>query len=217
MFSSIRRYRLTHGSTEELTRRVDRGFAEEIELQPGFVSYELIDCGDAPWGAIPVEPNTVYVDASYALGDSDGSPGKPWSTLAAAISAAEPGAIVAVAAGTYTADVVITGKPVRLWGRCPTLVTLVGSNPDGAAVSVDAGAAGSEIRGIAVTGAGIGIAITGDVLLDAVRSGDRSVARDAVITHYVGVGFGDTRSLPEIAGVIQGMIRLGVTPPSQDR
>lgn len=45
MFASIRRYRLTHGSTEELTRRVDRGFAEEIQLQPGFMSYELIDCG----------------------------------------------------------------------------------------------------------------------------------------------------------------------------
>jgi hypothetical protein len=46
MFASIRRYRLTQGSVQELTRRVDRGFAEEIELQPGFTSYELIDCGD---------------------------------------------------------------------------------------------------------------------------------------------------------------------------
>jgi hypothetical protein len=31
---------------EELTRRVDEGFAEEIRTQPGFVSYEFIDCGD---------------------------------------------------------------------------------------------------------------------------------------------------------------------------
>src|SRR5437016_381815 len=45
MFASIRRYRLTRGSTRELTRRVDDGFAEEICLQPGFISYELIDCG----------------------------------------------------------------------------------------------------------------------------------------------------------------------------
>jgi hypothetical protein len=46
MFASIRRYRLTQGSTEELTRRVDRGFAEEVQMQPGFMSYEFIDCGD---------------------------------------------------------------------------------------------------------------------------------------------------------------------------
>jgi hypothetical protein len=31
---------------EELARRVDRGFAEEICTRPGFVSYEFIDCGD---------------------------------------------------------------------------------------------------------------------------------------------------------------------------
>jgi hypothetical protein len=46
MFASIRSYRLTRGSIEELTRRVDQGFAEEISKRPGFISYELIDCGD---------------------------------------------------------------------------------------------------------------------------------------------------------------------------
>jgi hypothetical protein len=45
MFASIRRYRLTQGSMEELTRRVDVGFAEELSAQPGFVSYEFIDAG----------------------------------------------------------------------------------------------------------------------------------------------------------------------------
>ena len=43
MFASIRRYRLQRGSMDELTRRVDEGFAEEIGRQPGFVAYELID------------------------------------------------------------------------------------------------------------------------------------------------------------------------------
>jgi hypothetical protein len=46
MFASMRRYRLKHGSMEELTRRVDEGFVEEISTQPGFVSYEFIDCGE---------------------------------------------------------------------------------------------------------------------------------------------------------------------------
>src|SRR5436305_14978940 len=46
MFASIRRYRLQQGAMDELTRRVDEGFAEEISAQPGFVSYEFIDCDD---------------------------------------------------------------------------------------------------------------------------------------------------------------------------
>jgi heme-degrading monooxygenase HmoA len=31
---------------EELTRRVDEDFAEQIGAQPGFLSYEFVDCGD---------------------------------------------------------------------------------------------------------------------------------------------------------------------------
>jgi hypothetical protein len=46
MFASIRRYSLGQGSIEDLTRRVDEGFAEQISGQPGFVSYEFIDCGN---------------------------------------------------------------------------------------------------------------------------------------------------------------------------
>jgi heme-degrading monooxygenase HmoA len=46
MFASIRRYRVGEGSVAELTRRVDDGFAEQISTQPGFVSYEFIDCGN---------------------------------------------------------------------------------------------------------------------------------------------------------------------------
>jgi heme-degrading monooxygenase HmoA len=46
MFASIRRYRMHKGSMDELARRVDEGFAEEICAQRGFVSYEFVDCGD---------------------------------------------------------------------------------------------------------------------------------------------------------------------------
>ena len=45
MFASMRRYRLQPESLAEFTRRVDESFADEIAAQPGFVSYELIDCG----------------------------------------------------------------------------------------------------------------------------------------------------------------------------
>jgi hypothetical protein len=46
MFASIRRYRLTRGSMPELMRRVDEGFADDISAQPGFMSYEFMDCGE---------------------------------------------------------------------------------------------------------------------------------------------------------------------------
>src|SRR5258708_7555975 len=46
MFASVRRYHLVRGSMDELARLIDGSFAEEIAAQPGFASYEFIDCGD---------------------------------------------------------------------------------------------------------------------------------------------------------------------------
>jgi hypothetical protein len=31
---------------DELMHRVDEGFAEDIQREPGFVAYEALDCGD---------------------------------------------------------------------------------------------------------------------------------------------------------------------------
>jgi hypothetical protein len=45
MFASMRRYRLQPGDLAEFTRRVDASFADDIAGRPGFVSYQLIDCG----------------------------------------------------------------------------------------------------------------------------------------------------------------------------
>lgn len=46
MFASIRRYQLRHGDVDDLARRVDTGFADDLSRRPGFVSYEFVDCGD---------------------------------------------------------------------------------------------------------------------------------------------------------------------------
>ena len=46
MFASMRRYRLAPDLQGEFMRRVDESFADQIAAQAGFVSYELIDCGD---------------------------------------------------------------------------------------------------------------------------------------------------------------------------
>jgi hypothetical protein len=67
MFASIRRYRLTRGSMEELTRRVDEGFAEDIGRQPGFVAYEFIDCGDGEIVTLSVFGEAAQAEASRAL------------------------------------------------------------------------------------------------------------------------------------------------------
>lgn len=127
-------------------------------------------CGDAPYAGIPVEATTEHVDQAYGGGASDGSAAAPWTTIQAAVDAAVPGAIVAIAAGAYVEDVVIQGKAVRLWGRCPDLVEIVGSLPMQGAVRVFPGVSGAEVRSLAIRGAGVGVAYSGaaDLWLDQV-------------------------------------------------
>jgi hypothetical protein len=64
MFASIRRYRLERGSMEELTRRVDEGFAEDIGRRPGFVAYEFMDCGDGEIITLSVFRDADQAEAS---------------------------------------------------------------------------------------------------------------------------------------------------------
>ena len=124
--------------------------------------HELADCGNAPWGNIPVDATTQYVDASYPGAISDGTAGKPWKTIAAAVGAAASGALVAVAAGSYHENVVIQGKAARLWGRCPNLVEIVASGGlAGAAIGITGAAtAGTETHQLALTGDAQGVALS---------------------------------------------------------
>jgi antibiotic biosynthesis monooxygenase len=70
MFASIRRYRLTRGSIDDLTRRVDETFAEVISRQPGFVSYEFMDCGDGEITTVSVFETAEEAEASRGLAQS---------------------------------------------------------------------------------------------------------------------------------------------------
>ncbi|MDC0685487.1 right-handed parallel beta-helix repeat-containing protein [Sorangium atrum] len=133
--------------------------------------HEVAPCGDGPWGDIPVEPNTQFVDQAYAGGDSDGTMTKPWTTIQRGIDEAVDGAIVAVTDGSYAEDVEIAGKAVRLRGRCPGLVEIRGLAPSAQAILVDGTAAtGTEIRSLAVTGEGVGLFMAGvrDVTIEQV-------------------------------------------------
>lgn len=142
---------------------------------------ELSDCGAAPWGNIPVEPDNQFVDAAYAGGNSDGSEAAPWLTVSDALSNAADGAIIAIAEGSYAEELLVTDKAVRLWGRCAALVELSGSDAQGATVTIYTGADSTEVRDLALTGDGGGIFLSGstDVVVENVwvhDSGGRGIA-----------------------------------------
>lgn len=45
MFTSIRKYKVKHGSAEELARRVQESFVPIVRQMPGFRGYYLLDGG----------------------------------------------------------------------------------------------------------------------------------------------------------------------------
>ncbi|MBW2528869.1 MAG: right-handed parallel beta-helix repeat-containing protein [Deltaproteobacteria bacterium] len=112
--------------------------------------HPVMDCGSGKWGDIPVDAATIYVDASYGGGTSNGSEAQPFTTIGDAAAAASGGALIAVAAGSYPADVLIE-KPLRLWGVCPERVALVGQGTAVGALEIHTGASGSEVVGLAIT------------------------------------------------------------------
>ena len=67
MFASMRRYRLERGSMAELARRVDEDFAEQLAAQPGFVSYEFINCGLGQFMTMSVFLTLEQAEASREL------------------------------------------------------------------------------------------------------------------------------------------------------
>jgi hypothetical protein len=67
VFASIRRYRLTSGSMDDLIRRVDETFADDISRQGGFVSYEFMDCGDGQVTTVSVFETADEAEASRDL------------------------------------------------------------------------------------------------------------------------------------------------------
>jgi hypothetical protein len=132
-------------------------------------------CASGRWGDIPLEPNTVYVDQTYAGGASDGSETRPWTTVSDAVAVAPSGALIAIARGTYVEDVIVTGKAVRLWGVCPGEVAILstGQQPGicpPAALCLAQQPPGMEVHGLALGGASTAVTVSGaeQVLLDRV-------------------------------------------------
>jgi len=122
--------------------------------------HPVAPCAPGTWGDIPVDGKTQFVAAAYAGGSSDGTKTKPWTRLQDAVDAAAPGAIVAIAAGTYEA-VQIAGSSVRLWGVCPEDVSIEAVSTDLGAIFVQDGADGTEIRDLAISGGAVGLVVSG--------------------------------------------------------
>jgi len=136
----------------------------------------VMPCAPGRWGDIPGDATTQYVDGSYTGGGSTGSADQPRTTIQDAVDAALPGAIIAIAAGSYHEDVVISGKPVRLWGVCPEKVEVAGVGVELAAVQVLVAAQGTEVHGVAITGPKFGLGM----------SGSEHVTADRVWVHDTG-------------------------------
>ena len=119
--------------------------------------HPVATCGSGKWGDIPTAGAVQYVDVAFA-GTSDGSADKPWRTINEAVTAAAPGATVAIAAGSYGEDVVVD-RPLKLGGVCPAEVKLVGKKQ--AALLIAAGGSGAEVHGLALRGEAIGAIVSG--------------------------------------------------------
>jgi hypothetical protein len=117
------------------------------------------------WGSAPIDASTVFVDATYAGNDSDGTQAKPLTSLQQAVDLAPAGGLVAVAAGDYSS--LQAAKPVVVWGACPTEVTIQGGFTSVDPVAVFASAPGVELHAVSLSDSLYGLVVVApDVLAE---------------------------------------------------
>lgn len=137
------------------------------------------DCSDA---GFPPAAATVFVDDSFAVVDAT-----HFRTISAAMTAAAPGATIAIESGLYR-EALAPNRPLNLVGRCPATVRLT---TDGGAAAVTAvGALDLGLDGLTISGALIavraenGARVTGKrlVLEGNRRSGVQAIDGDTRVT-----------------------------------
>jgi hypothetical protein len=67
MHASIREYQGDPADIAEIAHRADESFADKLAQQPGFMAYELIDCGDGRVVTMSVFTNQESANASADL------------------------------------------------------------------------------------------------------------------------------------------------------
>jgi hypothetical protein len=70
MFATIRHYRLSSGSMDDLLHEIDTDFAESIQEMDGFVAYECVDCGDGMLTTISTFRDRSAAEASSEMAAS---------------------------------------------------------------------------------------------------------------------------------------------------
>ena len=185
-----------HPDAQEQCNGVDNdcsGTADDLwECDPG-------NCGEGTWGWLPVDMDTIHVDVEADEG-GDGSVSAPFTSIQDGLdtAAAAGGGMVAVAAGSYLENLMLTDEHdgVLLIGRCADLVEVDGSGgaEDVAAVfsASYTGAGHWEVTGVAVRNAPeIGINLYG---------GDLSLSYVTVDANTkVGIALGSPDSLLSLA------------------
>jgi hypothetical protein len=153
---------------------------------PGELSCrDVAPCDGSRWGAAPIDGGTEFVDQSF-VGVADGSESAPWPTIADAIANAAPGALIAIAQGSYNEDVSLRRR-LRLWGSCTAEVEIVGSSSALGVIDVRNGAVGSEIHDLSIRGGAAGYVASGalDLLLERVYVHD-TAGRAVVVEGALG-------------------------------
>lgn len=93
MYTSIRQYRADPDAVTDIAHRADERFADRLAEMPGFVAYELIDCGDGVAFTL-----TVFADRESAERSTD---------LAAEFIRAELSDIRVERTGAHTGEVLV--------------------------------------------------------------------------------------------------------------
>lgn len=133
---------------------------------PGKVSCARPSEVPCPTAADPASFAAVYAGAQhfvwggYAGAQGDGTPARPWTTIADALAHAADGDLIVVSAGEYAENVRIT-RPVQLVGVCPERTIVSGVAANQAAIVVEAGGSGSRLRALGISGAGAGLQLLG--------------------------------------------------------
>jgi hypothetical protein len=147
---------------------------------------------------LPSGVRALYV-ANGGTGDGS-SPSAPLGSIAAAV--AKAGAmptVVALAKGTFTEEVTLTG-PVTLWGACAAGTTVAAPSPDEVSPTVTVFGDHARLVNLSITGPRIGVQLSAVATLEGVEIHDAAVCgllvNNGATATLSGVSIHDVASRP---------------------